>query len=359
MPAWHPREPPHAMLQKLLVPCLLLCGASTVQAQETFDVVTFSPPAGWSRELHKGSVLAFTQTNAGDGTFARIAVYLSTKGAGDPASDFAAEWKELVDAQFHTGAASKTRDGLTRNGWASKGGAAAYTFEGKPATITLTTMSKGDRRASILVIASANAFQAEIDRFFASIGLEGGAATARPPAATPEATPSAPNGAPGIVGRWSRSSSSYPSDFKAGSWAGAGYVASRYDFGSDGRYRYTQRSFFLMMPEIVIVKEDGTYTVDGTTLTVSPQSSVVESYAKKNNSDELGTPTSSKIRPPEKVAYRATFDYSTGMKEWNLVLEANHPTVRDGNFQGTSRFPGAWLFNQRFPGDDLTLPKGK
>jgi len=48
------------------------------------------------------------------------------------------------------------------------------------------------------------------------------------------------------------------------------------------------------------------------------------------------------------VTYATTLHLSPGMREWNLVLQASRPTIRDGNFDNNSTFSNAWFFNQRF-----------
>jgi hypothetical protein len=361
------------MTMRLLAFCILLTMGRIAHAQETYDVLTFTPPAGWAREDHPGSVLAFTQKDQRSGAWARIAIYKSTAGAGDLPSDFAAEWDVLVAKSLGTGPASRTADGPVHNGWSSKIGNAQFTFEKKPAFATLSTMSNGGRRLSIVVIANSEAFQKDVDRFLGSVRFDAQPVRAErpaerpaersvaPPVVTPNgrAAPGDPNAPPSIIGRWSRSASSYPTSVNSYNAGSGGYVTSRYEFNSDGTYRYTQRTFFMDHPEILIVKEQGTFVLSGPNITVTPQRSVMEAYSKKNNSDELGTLTKTDRRTPEPVAYATTFNYSSGMKEWNLVLHANQPTLRDGRFDGGSLASNGWIFNQRFPGDDLTLPKGK
>lgn len=110
---------------------------------------------------------------------------------------------------------------------------------------------------------------------------------------------------------------------------------------------------------IIIVKENGTYTVNGNQLTIVPAKSIIQSYTKKNNVDELGSLVKSQNRTLEIVTYNYQFHYFSGIQEWNLVLQSSKPTQRDGNFSNNTTFSNAWYYDQKYTDTDLTSPKGK
>lgn len=161
-----------------------------------------------------------------------------------------------------------------------------------------------------------------------------------------------------LIGKWNRSGATHPHYADAASWGTAGYTTSRYELKADGSYSYTERSFWMLHEYIIIVKESGRYTVNGKELTIAPEKSVIQSYTKKNNVDELGTLVRSQNRALEKVTYTHTFHYFSGIQEWNLVLQAANPTKRDGNFSGNTTFSNAWYFDQKYIDNDLTSSKG-
>lgn len=162
-----------------------------------------------------------------------------------------------------------------------------------------------------------------------------------------------------LIGKWNRSSATHPHYADAASWGTAGYTTSRYEFKADGSYTYTERSFWMLHKYIILVKESGNYTVNGKELTIAPEKSVIQSYTKKNNVDELGTLVLSQNRALEKVTYTHNFHFFSGIREWNLVLQASNPTKRDGKFSGNTTFSNAWYFDQKYIDNDLTSPKGK
>jgi len=182
------------------------------------------------------------------------------------------------------------------------------------------------------------------------------------PATSGNGTPSPSstiNADPKLFGKWNRSGASHPHYADPASWGTAGYTTSRYEFKKDGSYQFTERSFRMTYQHIIIVKENGTYTVNGNQLTIVPAKSIIQSYTKKNNVDELGSLVKSQNRTLEIVTYNYQFHYFSGIQEWNLVLQSSKPTQRDGNFSNNTTFSNAWYYDQKYTDTDLTSPKGK
>ena len=157
------------MARQLLGLCLLLSWSLNAHAQETFDVVTYTPPAGWVREELPGAAVTYTRKDNRNGTWGRIAVYKSAAGSGNLQSDFSAEWDALVAKPFKTGQPSRTTESTSQNGWRVKAGLVQFTFDQAPAAASLTTMSNGDRKMSIVVLLNSDVHQKDVDRFMASM----------------------------------------------------------------------------------------------------------------------------------------------------------------------------------------------
>ncbi|MDI1241736.1 MAG: lipocalin family protein, partial [bacterium] len=200
-------------------------------------------------------------------------------------------------------------------------------------------------------ITNSDAYQPDIEKFVDNVTLPAIAAR-KAPAAEPVASNS--GDVAKLIGRWQRSSSSSPSYADSASWGTAGYTKCRYDFNADGTYIYTERSFRYSYQNIIIVRESGRYSLNGNTLTVTPAKSTISAYAKAGGTDALGPVVSTQNRKLETVAYRLTFHYFSGIQEWNLVLQADSPTQRDGQFSTLKVFENAWYFDQKFTSGDLT-----
>jgi hypothetical protein len=93
------------------------------------------------------------------------------------------------------------------------------------------------------------------------------------------------------------------------------------------------------------VKENGIYIINGTTLTINPQNSITQSWSKSGGVDKWGSLLSSQSRTLEKASYTFTKYYFSGIDIWNLVLQSNKPTVREGAFSNNTTFNNAWYFS--------------
>jgi hypothetical protein len=57
------------------------------------------------------------------------------------------------------------------------------------------------------------------------------------------------------------------------------------------------------------------------------------------------------------VTYRYTFHYFEGLNEWNLVLQAETETQRDGPFSSNDTFVNAWYYDQKFVDQEMDAVK--
>src|SRR5204862_4953147 len=107
-----------------------------------------------------------------------------------------------------------------------------------------------------------------------------------------------------LIGKWQRASAGVANSADPVSWGTAGYTKSRYEFKADGTYVYTERSFRMMMQTIIIVKENGKYSVSGNTITIAPQRSTISAYKKDGGVDALGTLVKTQNRELERATYK-------------------------------------------------------
>lgn len=327
--------------------CLHIFFTVALSQSGKFDIVTFTAPAGWSTERDANSVRFSKETSSG---FCTISLVRSIDATGDSGKDFDLLWELMAKGGLNATSAQGRRS-AEKDGWLVEAGGGAFEKEGVSGAAILTTFSGNGKAVAVLVITNTDAFESDIAAFIESIKLPPLTAP-KAPAAQPAAAPS--GDAAKLIGRWQRSSSSSPAYADPASWGTAGYTRSRYEFNSDGTYIYTERTFRMTHPRIFIVKENGRYAVTGNTLTITPAKSTISAYNKAGGSDALGTLATTQNRKIEKIAYKFTFHYFSGIQEWNLVLQADAPTHRDGPFSGNTTFSNAWYFDQKYTNTDLT-----
>ena len=92
------------------------------------------------------------------------------------------------------------------------------------------------------------------------------------------------------------------------------------------------------------MRETGSFQTSGNTITISPQKSVIEAWSKRDGTDKWGALLTRQNRALEKVTYRFTKHYFSGIQLWNLVLQADKATERDGPFSSNTLFNNAWYY---------------
>lgn len=316
-------------------------------AQSKFDIVTYIAPAGWEVDKDTNAV-RFTKES--DGNFCVISIVKSVDSIGDSAKNFELLWKGMATEGLNATAPQRGKQGV-KDGWQAEVGIAPFEKEGLKGAALLTTYTGNDKVVAILAITNSDSFEKDIETFVDNVKLP--LIEVKKPAATEPAAPSAGESAK-LIGKWQRSGSSSPSYADPAAWGTSGYTKSRYEFKPDGTYIYTERSFRYSYQNIIVVRENGTYSVAGDILTIKPAKSTITAYQKAGGADALGAVASNQNRPLETVAYRFTFHYFSGIQEWNLVLQADKPTQRDGQFSTLTVFNNAWYFDRKHIDSDLT-----
>ena len=334
-------------LSLTLICISLLLSISSHAQSEKFDIVTYVAPAGWGVEKDADAIRF---TKADGGKYCVITILRAIDSVGTPSDDFEAIWKKTAADGLNAKDMQRGKGG-PKDGWQAELGIGPFEKDGISGAAFVTTYTGGGKVITIMAIANAEEFQADIETFVNNVKL--------PPIATVKTAPRASvptntGDAAKLIGRWQRSSSGSPSYADPASWGTAGYTKSRYEFNADGTYTYTERSFRYSYQNIIVVRENGRYTLSGNSLTVDPAKSTISAYRKADGADSLGAVVSTQNRKLESVAYKFAFHFFEGIQEWNLVLQADAPTQRDGQFSGNTTFPNAWYFDQKYTDKDLT-----
>jgi hypothetical protein len=335
---------------------LVFCAQAAAAQTKKFDIVTYSAPAGWAAETNASSI---TFTKGTDTQFTSMSLTRSTDGVGSSSENFEALWQGMAVEGLRAVADPQRGPTGEKDGWQTEVGTGAFEKDGLKGVALLATFTGNGKVVALLAITNSEDELDAIDAFIKSLKLPKIAPTKAAPASPAAATSAEPSGdSAKLIGRWQRSSGGSPSYADPASWGTSGYTKSRYEFNADGTYNYTERSFRYSYENIIIVRESGRYTIGGNTLTIKPAKSTISAYRKAGGGDTLGGVVSTQNRRLETVSYRFTFHYFSGIQEWNLVLQADSPTERDGAFSTLKVFDNAWYFDQKYISGDLTSARG-
>ena len=338
----------------VLTVCVLLFSInSPAQTSDTFDIATFQAPAGWKKQLKEGVVI-FSTLNEQKGTYAMIALYRSDDSSGNAKNDFESDWQQFIVGQLKIKGSPQIESPRTTEGWTVVTGGTNFENEQGTSAVILSTYSGFGKKFSAAAIFNSQDSVPAIDAFASSIKLRKPETLAQPATNNSGASES-------ILGTWGMSTSGTvrSDDYKNPySVNGYGYSKAQYTLNSDGTYSFVSKTFRMTFDKILLVKETGTYQINGNNITITPQKSAIEAWSKRDGTDKWGSLLSRQNRPIEKVTYKFTRHYFSGIQLWNLVLQADRPTERDGPFSNNTLFPNAWYYAPISPNNPvIELPR--
>lgn len=317
----------------LFIICCVITAISFAQKQ-TFDLITFTPPKGWIKNID-GTVLTFTKVDNKKNTYCRILILKSTISKGTIDADFDNEWQELVVKNYNPSAERKDNEVQEADGWKIKAGSSKFTFANKESMAMLTTASGYDRCASIVAITDNKDYIKDIQSLIASVNL------IKPEAPSTQTTV-VNAGDNSILGTWVRSASNQ-SNYAMNNGI-SGNIKNQYTFNADGTYTFYTKTFQYTFNKLLLTRESGTYKVEGENITITPKKSVIEAWSKKDGTDKWGELISTQKNSLENITYGFFKHFSPGMQKWYLVMEFFKPTQRDGPYNGGTLFKNAWMY---------------
>jgi hypothetical protein len=152
-----------------LLPAVFVCTFLFAQ-KETFDIVTYTRPKGWIKDVHK-EYRAFTKLDKTKGLYCKIIVYRSTPSTGNGASDFDALWKELVANPYKITEVPEKTEPQVQNGWEVRGGAGQFIFNNQPSVAMLTTLSSPGKMVGIVSLTNHEGSFPDIEKFITSVSV--------------------------------------------------------------------------------------------------------------------------------------------------------------------------------------------
>jgi hypothetical protein len=304
--------------------------------KETFDLISYSPPSGWKKDVTENSII-YTSINNINNSWCRIGIVKSTFSKGNIETDFESEWQGLVVKNYKPSDSPKLNEVHETDGWKIKEGAVKFKFNNTDALAMLTTISGFDRCASIVVTTSSQEYLKDIDALLSSVEYKKMHSSVQP-AVTGNNGDNA-----SIIGIWG-SNASDQSSYRVNNGV-MNYITRQYTFNANGTYIFVSKAYDPLMDKILLGKEKGTYQISGNNLTIIPGESVSEAWSKKDGRDEWGKLINTQSIPLEKVTYRFNKHYFAGTQKWNLVLQADNVTKRDGHFSGNTSFVNAWYYD--------------
>lgn len=317
---------------------------------ETYDVTTFTPPAGWTRTEQPGTSIGFKTERPAAGSACEVVVLRSVPGGKDARANFDMAWDHFVKPTVPDAGPPTLAPAAALAGWDLVRGRSTFTFGGNAGAVTILTATGGRAAAAPLVIVVATsiggACEGELTAFLGSLRFAT-ATPATPPAvpaapapAAPAPAPAAPVGAsPGSVaaaltGTWAFSTGGAMWNSPYAPWLSD---RREYTFDGKGGYAFLRRRDVSNEPETTLVREAGTYALAGDALTLTPRTSTVDTWAKRGDG-AYDKKLKTEPHAREIVTFRVelTTYLDTGVP--NVMLTPPASTLRDGPFNATTAY---------------------
>jgi len=311
----------------------ILCPAQT---KETFDIATFQAPKGWQKQASKDSIEFSTEDKA-TGAYCLIKIVKSLPGLGSSKENFDAAWQTIVKETVTPTSAPQMQPSNNPEDWKIEMGSAPFEKDGLKGVVVLVTASGYGKMMNAVVFTNTQAYEPQITAFLESFSFKKLMAVSQPVPVSSD--PNAP-----IVGTWGQNLGAHMTYGDPVAAGMAGYSKDQYTFNANGTYTFVSKTFRMSYDKIILVIENGTYQINGQTIAIKPQKSVIQAWSKLNGGDKFGRLLSSQKRTLETVNYRFTRHYFSGIDQWQLVLQADRPTERDGPFSTLTLFPNAWYY---------------
>lgn len=244
-----------------------LLGGQAFSQTETFDILTYTPPKDWKKDI-KESVVSYTNVNNATGGFCILALFASKESAGTAEKDFKNEWNDRLVTPFKADANPKTET-QTEDGWTAISGAASIKEGDINAYVLLTVLSGFGKVSCILATFNDQSYIAQIDSLLGNISLDKNAPVAK---SIPEQTnPVGNTNAGTIFGIWSTTSVSIANYVtSSGAFVGSADVSTMDEYTFNADHTYKVKFFGSAGGKQYYTETTGTFKTDGRNLTLTP-----------------------------------------------------------------------------------------
>jgi len=154
----------------ILLLFFVITTSSVFAQQQTFDLITYSPPKGYTKNVEK-TLVSYTITDSKKNTWCRIMGIKSTTSKGTIEADFKNEWQHLIVKNYQPTNTRKENEVQDAGGWQIKEGSSIFTFDNSEAMAVLTTASGYDRCVIIVAVTNNKDYLKDVQELIASVDL--------------------------------------------------------------------------------------------------------------------------------------------------------------------------------------------
>lgn len=141
---------------------------ASAQKKETFDIVSYTAPKGWTKSNTAETVIF---TKDGGNRYCVISLCKSIDATTDAQQNFDNSWQIMATTSLGAGAVTM-QPGSTDKGWETKIGSAPFDKDGLTGSAILISSSKNNKQVNILILTNTDAYLKEMEAFLESVDLK-------------------------------------------------------------------------------------------------------------------------------------------------------------------------------------------
>ncbi len=319
---------------------MAFCSISGFAQKQTFDVVSYTAPKNWTEQKGEDNI---SYSKIDGSSWAQIAIYQHRNSEGDIQTDFDKEWNELVAANKTISSPEKTEP-QTAEGWTVMSGSGVWQYNGANVATMLTVYSNNSVCISVLCNATAKPYLKDYQTLIGSLDLDASKATET--SSTENNSASANTNGVSLTGLWIQyrgEDAGYANGFRMTT---GGYFRKEYLLKEDGTYIFRMKNWSAHQDNIYFVYETGTYTVNGSQLTISPKQGKAGWWKKYGNiTDKWGSYLKAdNDYKPEKTTYPFYTQHPENRNDMLLILTNPNATKRDGTIDINDGTTKKWVY---------------
>lgn len=157
-------------MKNYFINLVLLITLNCSAQKQTFDLVSYSPPAGWMKQTTAQSI-QFVKEDASKSTYCIITVFKAIPGTADAKANFDVTWETVVKGMVTVSTAPEMQPSATEDGWEAQSGYAPFENDGQKGVAILATSTGYGKMVNILVLTNTDLYEKDMGAFFESVKI--------------------------------------------------------------------------------------------------------------------------------------------------------------------------------------------
>lgn len=166
----------NSTVKTTLTVLFMIAAVSLSAQQQTFDITTYTPPKGWTKQSTASSVQYSTE-DAAKGTYCLIQLLKAVPGTNNAKTNFDAAWNNVVKEMLTVSGKPEMQPAAKDGDWEALSGYSTFESEGQKGIVMLVTSTGFSQMVNVLILTNTDVYEKDITTFLGSVDLKKPTAT--------------------------------------------------------------------------------------------------------------------------------------------------------------------------------------